>query len=100
MAIPSRYPALSLSLWWIFYAMTLREKAGIFLLFNVCVQTGPIFFLYYELRDDPQFEHFWDYVNCTLLFGLAFGMLLATISDSITDECHFSRRWRLLQAGS
>jgi hypothetical protein len=79
---------------------TIQGKAVAFLVFNVVLQGVPIWFLYRELHGQPKFEHIWDYVNCTLLFGLSFGMLLATISDSLTDQCHFSRRWRLLQLGA
>jgi hypothetical protein len=58
-------------------------KTAIFLGLNVGIQLPPILYLYARTHGEALRE----YVNCTLLVGFAFCMLVATISDLITDRC-------------
>jgi hypothetical protein len=77
--------------------MRIWQKALVFLIVNVGIQVPPILWVYSRTHGTPNFSHFWDYVSCSLLVGLSFGMLIATVCDSITDRCNVSGGYRFAQ---
>ncbi len=60
-------------------------RTATWLSFNLGAQAVPILYLWSQRKDDN--AAIWEYVNCTLALLVAIGLLIAAISDLITEKC-------------